>query len=58
MTKLRMTLLQGGESDELMVPQNISAGNQMQRSRKYYKEYNKSGCDLMEMWRRPASIGR
>jgi hypothetical protein len=58
MTKLRMTLLQGGESDELMVPQNISAGNQMQRARKYYKEYNKSGCDLMEMWRRPASTGR
>jgi hypothetical protein len=29
MTKSRMALLQGGENDELMVPQNISASNQM-----------------------------
>jgi hypothetical protein len=27
MTKPRMALLQGGENDELMVPQNISASN-------------------------------
>jgi hypothetical protein len=26
-------------TDELMVPQNISASNQMQRAGKYYKEY-------------------
>jgi hypothetical protein len=25
--------------------------------RKYYKEYDKLGCELMEMWRRPASTG-
>jgi hypothetical protein len=29
-TKLRMALPQGGEDDELMTPQNISASNQMQ----------------------------
>jgi hypothetical protein len=29
MTKPRMALLQGGENDEFMVPQNISASNQM-----------------------------
>jgi hypothetical protein len=54
---LRMPFLQGGEDDELMAPQNISASNQKQRARKYYKEYDKLGCDLMDMWRRPASIG-
>jgi hypothetical protein len=58
MTKMRMDLLQGGENDELMVPQNISASNQMQRAIKYYKEYDKLGCDIMDMWRRPGSIGR
>jgi hypothetical protein len=57
MTKPRTTLLQGGENDELMAPQNISASNQMQWTRKYYKKYDKLGCDLMDMWRRPASIG-
>jgi hypothetical protein len=41
-----------------MAPQNISASNQMQWAGKYYKEYDKLGCDLMDMWRRPASIGR
>jgi hypothetical protein len=30
MTKLRTALLQGGEDDELMTPENISASNQMQ----------------------------
>jgi hypothetical protein len=25
--------------------------------RKYYKEYDKLGCEVMEMWRRPASTG-
>jgi hypothetical protein len=58
MTKLRTTLLQGGENDELMVPQNISASNQMQRAGKYYKEYDKLGYDLMDMCRRPTSTGR
>jgi hypothetical protein len=58
MTKPRMALLQGGENDEHMVAQNILASNQMQRARKYYKEYDKLGCDLMYMWRRPASTGR
>jgi hypothetical protein len=58
MKKPRMALLQGGENDELMVPQNISANNQIQQSRKYYKEYDKLGCDLMDMWRRLASTGR
>jgi hypothetical protein len=58
MTKSRMALLQGGEDDEPMAPQNISASNQMQRGKKYYKEYEKLGCDLMDMWRRPASTGR
>jgi hypothetical protein len=58
MTKPRTALLQGGEDDEPIAPQNISASNQMQRTRKYYKEYDKLGCDLMDMWRRPASIGR
>jgi hypothetical protein len=24
---------------------------------KYYKEYDKLGCELMEIWRRPASTG-
>jgi hypothetical protein len=57
MTKPMTALLQGGENDELMVPQNISASNQMQRAKKYYKD-DKLGCDLMDMWRRPASIGR
>jgi hypothetical protein len=38
MTKLRAALLQGGEDDELMTPQIISASNQMQWARKYYKE--------------------
>jgi hypothetical protein len=41
MTKPRTTLLQGGENDELMAPQNISARNQMQWTRKYYKKYDK-----------------
>jgi hypothetical protein len=58
MTKPRTALLQGGENDELMVPQNILASNQTQQARKYYKEYDKLGCDLMETWKRPASIGR
>jgi hypothetical protein len=58
MTKSRTTLLQGGEDGELMAPQNISAGNQMQQVRKYYKEYEELGCDHMDMWRRLASIGR
>jgi hypothetical protein len=58
MTKSRMALLQGGENGELMVPQNISASNQMQWARKYYKEYDKLGYDLIDMWRRPASTGR
>jgi hypothetical protein len=44
--------------DEHMVPQNISASNQMQRAKKYYKEYDKLGCDLMDMWRRLASTER
>jgi hypothetical protein len=38
MTKPRMALLQFGEDDELMTPQIISASNQMQLARKYYKE--------------------
>jgi hypothetical protein len=38
-----------------MAPQNILASNQMQRIRKYYEEYDKLGCDLMNMWRRPAN---
>jgi hypothetical protein len=58
MTKARMALLQGGEEDELMAPQNISTSHQMQRTGKYYEEYDKLGCDLMDMWRRPASTGR
>jgi Zn-finger nucleic acid-binding protein len=58
MTKLRTALLQGGEDDELMAPQNISVSNQMQQTRKYYEEYDKLGCDLMDMWRRPVSPGR
>jgi hypothetical protein len=44
--------------DELMAPQNISASNQMQRTAKYYEEYDKLGCDPKDMWRRPASTGR
>jgi hypothetical protein len=58
MTKSRTALLQGGEDDELMAPQNILASNQMQRARKYYKEHDKVGCDLMDMWRRPTRTGR
>jgi hypothetical protein len=58
MTKPRTALLQGGEDDELMAPQNISACNQMQWTRKCYKEYEKLGCDLMDMWRRPDSTER
>jgi hypothetical protein len=58
MTMLMMALLQEGEDDELMAPQIISASNQMQQTGKYYKEYDKLGCNLMEMWRRPASTGR
>jgi hypothetical protein len=58
MAKPRMALLQGGEDDELMTHKNISASNQMQRAGKFYKEYDKLGCDLMDMWRRRASIGR
>jgi DNA-binding cell septation regulator SpoVG len=56
-TKPSMALLQG-ENDELMVPQNISASNQMQWAGNYYKEYDKLGFDLVDMWRRPASTGR
>jgi hypothetical protein len=56
--KSRMALLQVGEDDEFMAPQNIPASNQMQWTRKYYKEYDKLGCDLMDIWRRPASTGR
>jgi hypothetical protein len=56
--KPRMALLQGGEDDELTTPQNISVSNQMQRTRKYYKEYDKLGYDLMDMWRRAASTRR
>jgi hypothetical protein len=41
-----------------MAPQIISTGNQMQQAKKYYKEYDKLGCDLIEMWRRPESTGR
>jgi hypothetical protein len=37
MLKLRTTLLQRGEDDELVAPQIISASNQMQQGRKYYK---------------------
>jgi hypothetical protein len=55
MTKLRTTLLQWREDDELMTPQIILASNQKQRVRKNYKEYNNLGRDLMKMWRRPAS---
>jgi hypothetical protein len=41
-----------------MAPQNISASNQMQWTRKYYDEYDKLSCDLIDMWRRPANTGR
>jgi hypothetical protein len=41
-----------------MARQNILASNQMQRAGKYYEEYDKWGCDLMDMWRRPASTWR
>jgi hypothetical protein len=58
MTMLMMALLQEGEDGELMAHQIISASNQMQQTGKYYKEYDKLGCNLMEMWRRPASTGR
>jgi hypothetical protein len=40
---------------ELITPQIISASNQMQHARKYYKEYENLSCDLMDMWRRSAS---
>jgi hypothetical protein len=30
----------------------------MQRTGKYYEEYDKLGCDLMDMWRTPASTGK
>jgi hypothetical protein len=58
MTKSRMALLQGGENDDLMVSQNISASNQMQQAEKYYKEYFKLDCNLMDIWRRLDSTGR
>jgi hypothetical protein len=58
MTKPKMALLQEGEDDDLMAPENILASNQMQRARQYYNGYDKLGCDLMDMWRRPASTGR
>jgi hypothetical protein len=58
MTKPRTALLQGGEDDELMAPQIIPTCNQIQRAEKYYKEYDKLGCDLIEMWRRSASTER
>jgi hypothetical protein len=29
----------------------------MQWGGKYYKEYDKLGCDLVDMWRRPARTG-
>jgi hypothetical protein len=58
MTKMRMALLQGGEDDELMAHQNISASNQMQQTKKYDEEYDKLACDLMDMWRRSSSMGR
>jgi hypothetical protein len=38
-----------------MAAQIILARNQMQWVKKYCKEYDKLGYDLMEMWRRPAS---
>jgi hypothetical protein len=57
MPKPRTALLQGGEDDEHMTPQIILACNQMQHARKYYKEYDKLGYDLMDMWRRPTSTG-
>jgi hypothetical protein len=44
--------------DELMAPQNILASNQMLWITKYYEDYDNLGCDLMDMWRRPAIIGR
>jgi hypothetical protein len=47
-----------GRVDELMVPQKISASNQMQWAGKYYKDFDKLGCDLMDMWKRPVSTGR
>jgi hypothetical protein len=56
-SKPRMALIQGREDHELMTPQIILTSNQMQQARKYYKEYDKLGCDLINMWRRPASIG-
>jgi hypothetical protein len=41
-----------------MVPKNISASNQMQWAKKYYKEYEKLGCGPMEMCKRPARTRR
>jgi hypothetical protein len=29
----------------------------MRQAKKYYKEYDKLGCDPIYMWTRPASIG-
>jgi Zn-finger nucleic acid-binding protein len=58
MTKPRMALLQAGEDDEIMAPENISASIQMQQAKKYYKGYDKLGRDLMDMSRRPDSTGR
>jgi hypothetical protein len=58
MTKPRTALLQGGVDDELMALQNIRASNHVQQTRNYYEEYDKLGCDLMDMWRRPATTER
>jgi hypothetical protein len=38
MTKPRTALLQGGEDDELMAPENISASNQMQQPENIIKD--------------------
>jgi hypothetical protein len=56
--KWRAKSIGSSSTDELMDPQIISVSNQMQRGGKYYKEYDKLCYYLMEMWRRPASIGR
>jgi hypothetical protein len=32
-----------------MTPKNISASNQMQQAGKYYKGYDKLGCDFRDM---------
>jgi hypothetical protein len=50
MPKSRMAFLQGGEGDEHMAPQVISACNQKQRTLKCNEQYDKFGCDLLEMW--------